>query len=123
MIEASVVLAKFAALADIPTNDTDRLLPLAQLCITRLYAQLKPEASSAEHEEALSTVAAGMLLYQNAAITHAGQGGSFKLGDFSLTESTSGSTSIADARALKDELFASIAPLLLQGEAFILQVN
>ncbi|MEF9853541.1 MAG: hypothetical protein RSB36_04030 [Hydrogenoanaerobacterium sp.] len=122
MIIEAVVLEKLAALAELPTNDTKRLLPLAKLCISRLYARLKPGADTAENEEALSTVAAGMLLYQYATLSNTMQNESFKLGDLAIS-TDNGRVNVSDARALRDELFAGIAPLLLQNDAFLIQVK
>lgn len=122
MIEATEVLERFALLTDTPAAEVQHLLALAQLCAGRLLARLKPDADteSEENRQALITAAAGMLLYQNALLAQAGACNDFRLGDLSIT---AGNVNLAGIKALRDELLAGAAALLLPEGAFLLQVE
>ncbi|WP_312643387.1 hypothetical protein [Hydrogenoanaerobacterium sp.] len=119
-MDASQVLQQFAVLAGISQEDAQPFAPMARLCVARLYARLREDTDVDTNEEALCTVAAGMLLYQYTMTAQADTQSSFKLGDLSISAQA---ISRADAKALCDELLASIAPLLKYDDAFLVQVG
>lgn len=122
MVEAAEILARAMALAGTAAEETQKLEPIAKLCASRLMGRLKLEVddTTAENREALVTAGAGMLLYQQALLAHYGGCESFHLGDFSVS---SGGQSIEQVRALKNELMAGAAALLLPEDAYLIQAG
>lgn len=118
-MDTTQVLCQFATLADISEENAQRYAPLARLCIARLLARLKDGVDIDTNMEALCTAAAGMLLYQYTMACGA-NAGDFRLGDLSISAQN---TNCDDAKALCNELLASIAPLLKHDNAFLMQVN
>ena len=105
-----MVMQKLCVLADIEPQEAERYRAVAEFAAKQMLAGLRPGADTAHNEERIVMLCAANAYYQYALLCAAGESGSIKLGDVTVT--SGGAREVACARALCEEFCAACADIL-----------
>lgn len=108
-----MILARFMLMSGLTAEQSADWLPLCKQAAAQLINRLKPNVDAAAHSEELCMAGAALVFYQYSMIQDVLQGYGFSAGEVKVTRK---SDSAAAAKKLWNEMQASVAELLTDGD-------